>query len=399
MRSLLRLPTLTPTPALVASSLVGLSLVVSSLAPSSLVSQTRTTRSIHHQRHDSRYTMIMHDDDRALSVMMDGEVEFNDDDTDVVSLGNGAYLIIDENRRGEPTRRIEFRGSGTEFRRTYTVNGELRRDEADQKAWLARILPELAREQGLNAERRVKRILEKEGPDGVLREIRKIRSDGVKRTYLLLLVGNASLNGAQTATALRIVETEISSDGDKASVLRTLIPRLNLTEGNARDAFFSAASSISSDGDRSRVLLAALSRTSRDPASLTALLVSAGGISSDGDRSRVLIGAASAPALEASNARDAWFEAAGGVSSDGDRSRALLAILQQHGQRDDVTVAALRSARQISSDGDKTRVLLAVAPERLRSAQVSAAYDSALDSISSDGDHRRAEQHVRSVRR
>ena len=366
-----------------------------------LAAQSRVTRQVRHENHgsSSRYTMILHDDDRTVSVACDGPLELNDDDTDVTSLGNGGYLVIDEQRRGEPGRHIEFRNTGGGIRRTYTVNGQASDDARDQRAWLARILPELAREQGLNAERRVQRILKKEGPDGVLREIRLIRSDGVKRTYLLTLLERAKLDDGQTAAALRIVEREISSDGDKASVLRVLIPKINLEEAGARDAFFEATSSISSDGDRSRVLLSVLPRSAENATALTSLLESAAGISSDGDRSRVLIGAADAPALASAAARDAWFRTAGGISSDGDRSRALLAILQQHGTRTDVAVAALRSAREISSDGDKARVLLAVAPEQLRDGQVAAAYDLALDSISSDGDRRRADLHMREARR
>lgn len=346
---------------------------------------------------EQRYNMTLVDDDRTLKVRLDGRIELNDDDTDVVSVADGATLVIEEQRRGEPARHIEFRGQGGAIRRSYTVNGAVREGDADQKAWLARILPELAREYGLNAERRVQRILRREGVDGVLREIRLIRSDGGKRTYLRLLMQHATLTGAQTVAALGIVE-RISSDGDKAGLLRQLLPGVNLADAGARGAFFDAASSISSDGDRSSVLLAVIRSASPDAATLTALLGSAAGISSDGDRSRVLIAAARTPVLESGPARDAWFRAAGGISSDGDRSRALLAILHQHGERAEVTVQALRSAREISSDGDKTRVLLAVAPEQLRDARVAAAYDSALDSISSDGEHRRAELHVRSAR-
>ena len=379
---------------------LSLGLAATLAAVPALAAQTRVTRQIHHSNDgESRYTMIFHDNERTLSVACDGELELNDDDTDVVSLSKGGHLVIDEHRRGEPSRHIEFRNTGGEIRRIYTVNGQASSDLASQREWLGRILPELAREQGLNAERRVLRILRKDGPDGVLRKLRLIRSDGVKRTYLLTLLDNAKLDDRQTAAALRIVEREISSDGDKASVLRVLIPTINLESDGPRDAFFEAASSISSDGDRSRVLLGALPRSAENPAALTALLESAGGISSDGDRSRVLIGAADAPALASPAPQDAWFRAAAGVSSDGDRSRALIAILAQHRGRADVTVAAIRSARDISSDGDKTRVLLAVAPEQLGNAQVAAAYDAALGSISSDGDRRRADLHVREVRR
>jgi hypothetical protein len=275
------------------------------------------------------------------------------------------------------------------------VNGEVRSgSDADREGWLARILPELIRDQGLNAGPRAERILGKEGADGLLAEIRRIRSDGVKRFYLSVLFDKARLSTAQEAAAFRIIEREISSDGDKSSLLRPLAASLDFTAPAIRDGYFGAASSISSDGDRRMVLLAALPRAQADAAALTALLGATAPISSDGDKSSVLTRSADAPALDAPAARDAWFRAAGSVSSDGDRSRALLAILARDGDRNDIAVAALESARHISSDGDKTRVLLAVSADQLRNPQVSAAYDAALETISSDGDHRRAEQHA-----
>ena len=339
--------------------------------------------------------MLWSDGKRSVSVLLDGAVEFSDDDRSVVSLEQGSSLVIDEQMRGEPSRHIEFRGTDGAIRSTYTVNGEVRGEtDADRQSWLARILPELVREQGLNAGPRAERILRKEGPDGLLAEIRRIRSDGVKRVYLNVLFDKARLTPAQTVAALRIIEREVSSDGDKSSILRPLAQTIDLNDAAIRNGYFAAASSISSDGDRRMVLLASLPRAQASAEALTALLGSAAEISSDGDKSSVLVRSADAPALGSPSARDAWFRAAGSVSSDGDRSRSLLAILNREENRSEIAVAALESARHISSDGDKTRVLLAVSSAELRDARVSAAYDAALGSISSDGDHRRAEQHA-----
>ena len=340
-----------------------------------------------------RVHMIQTDDHRSLSVMLDGNVHFTDDDADVAAMDDGATLVIDEHPRGEPSRHLSLRGEDGAIRRTYTVGGVSGEHETDRKAWLARILPDLIREQALNAGPRVERILRREGPDGVLREIGRIRSDGSRRVYLLLLLKEATLTPAQQAAAFRVTE-RIGSDGAKSAVLRAFAPSVDLSHGPARERYFEAASSISSDGSRRSVLLAILSRAAGEGDALTALLASAGEISSDGEKSNVLIAAAGAPALDAPSARDAWFRAAGTISSDGSRSRALRALLAERGE---YAVHALRSARGISSDGEKARVLLAVSPERLRDAPVAEAYAAALESISSNGERRRAEQHARAA--
>ena len=311
-----------------------------------------------------RSHIVWSDDDRSVIAVLDGSVQFTDDDADVASLGRGSSLVVEEHRRGGPVRHVEFREQGGTVTRRYTVDGVLRDDDADRRAWLARLLPEIVREHGFNASERVARILRTRGPAGVLAEIRRIRSDGVKRTYLQVLARTAELTPEQVAEAARVTGESIGSDGDRHSVLMVLLP-----QGRA------------------------------EPAALVEIVRAAARIGSDGDKSRVLIAAASAPALDAPAVRDAWFRAAGTIGSDGDRTRALLAVLRRDTAGPDVSVAALQSARGIGSDGDRTRVLLAIDPVRLRDARVAEAYDAALEGISSDGDHRRAEQHARAARR
>ena len=117
-----------------------LSLAVALAAAPAVGAQQRSTRISRDDDHGrQRYSMTMTDDNRTLRVLLDGRAEFNDDDTDVVSLENGAVLVIDEHVRGQPARRIEFRSRDGGISRVYTVNGETSADAADQKAWLARI--------------------------------------------------------------------------------------------------------------------------------------------------------------------------------------------------------------------------------------------------------------------
>ena len=369
---------------------------VAIVVPAASAQQTRRTETGGRQRTH----MMWSDDGRTVTVLLDGAVQFGDDDATVTGLDAGSTLTIEEKVRGEPSRRVEFRRDGSGIRRTWSVDGEVRSEDDDGRAWLARILPELIREQGFNAPARVERIYRAEGVDGVLREAGRIRSDGVKRAYLqLLLTHTSSLTAAQQVTALRMIERDIGSDGDKQRVLGALAPLVSLSDARARTAYFDAASSIGSDGDRHRVLLAILPRAGDDAPSLTALLRSAAGIGSDGDKSRVLIAATDAGALAAPAARDAWFAAAGGIGSDGDHSRALRAMLGTHGTEAQFAVRVLDSARRIGSDGDRTRVLLAVAAEPLRDPAVVEAYDAALAGIGSSGDRNRAADHLRSARR
>ncbi len=82
-------------------------------------------------------------------------------------------------------------------------------------------MPQMIRESGVGAERRVARILRQGGPPAVITEIGLIHSDGSKRIYLEQLFSQATLNTEQLKEAARLIRG-ISSDGDKAQVLTTV---------------------------------------------------------------------------------------------------------------------------------------------------------------------------------
>jgi len=90
--------------------------------------------------------------------------------------------------------------------------------DADGRAWLARILPEVIRETAIGAPERVKRILRQQGAGGVLAEVNKIRSDHSRRVYLENLLDYGSLNAEDLRESMRLGR-KISSDGEKAGLL------------------------------------------------------------------------------------------------------------------------------------------------------------------------------------
>jgi hypothetical protein len=335
------------------------------------------------QSGQSHMEMTIRDGWTSLTVMIDGAIEFTDDDGDVKSLSPNGHFRLEEGTW--PSRRayeVNADAAGN-LTKTYSVGGTTKPLDNEGREWLAHVLPQVIRESGMGAAARVARILRRGGPQAVLTEIGLIHSDGSKRIYLEQLFAQATLNPTQLKDAAGLIRG-ISSDGDKAEVIIT-VDRQYLTS-ELRPYLFDAAGSISSDGDKRRVLSDIVQK---DPANMETLVGAAAvaeHISSDGDKAEVLIEIAGSYRPN-DKLRAAYFDATDSISSDGDHARVLLKLLAEHGNDRDTMVRVLRSDERISSDGDKTRVLEEAVAQYSDDSVVQRAFFDAANSISSDGDH------------
>ena len=165
-----------------------------------------------------------HDDGffSSMDIEMRGTVEFTDNDSDIKTISNDGYFRLEQSSNG-PARTYLVRPGSNGVERLYSVGGASKALDADGRAWLARVLPEVIRESAIGAPERVKRILRQQGPGGVLAEVNKIRSDHSRRVYLENLLDYGSLNPENLRESMRLGR-KISSDGEKASLLVTAAP-------------------------------------------------------------------------------------------------------------------------------------------------------------------------------
>lgn len=319
----------------------------------------------------------------STSITIDGTVEFTADDADVKSVSpNGRFRFEDGGLLSKRAYEVKADGAGN-LTRTYSVGWTTKPLDDDGRAWLARTLPQLIRESGIGAGPRVARILRQGGPQAVLAEIARIRSDGSKRVYIEQLFSQAKLTAADLKDAARLIRG-ISSDGDKAQAIITVDG--NYFTADLRSYLFDAAESIHSDGDKRRALSDIVSKDGGNLETLASAARAARHISSDGDKAEVLIEMAD-PYRPGGGVDMAYFDAANSVHSDGDHARVLSKMLASHGDDHDTLARTLASAQRISSDGDKARVLKEAVADYSEDAAVRKAFFEAANSIASDGDH------------
>jgi beta-lactamase regulating signal transducer with metallopeptidase domain len=322
---------------------------------------------------------------RSFDLDAQGDIEFTDDDHDVKSLSAGGWLRMEE--QGSPDRRYEVRAdSSGRLTRTYFESGhEVSMDDGGRR-WLADRIPEVVRETGVDAAKRVQRILHQRGPDTVEAEIRLIRSDGSKRLYLQEFLLHGNLDETHLRAGMRLAR-DVSSDGEKAALLTQTAPLF--LKGDLRRDLFETVDTISSDGEHARALAAFVSDDPTNSETLLLAARSAGRISSDGEKARLLIALADRYKGN-EQMHGAWFKTLDSVSSDGEKRSALSAIIARDGRDRDTLVEALKSAAGISSDGERARLLVESSQYYIEDGAIRRNFFAALDGISSDGEKRQA---------
>ncbi len=313
-----------------------------------------------------------------LSFELKGDIELSGDDTEVVSISRGGYLEMEEKGRGDHHNlRIDgLSGGRLEYR--YKRNGRATDFEDIDRDWYEGMLLNMIRETGAGAEKRTARILETDGVDGVLDEVRQIESSSSQLRYMTHLFEQAKLNDEQLQRAAKMAGS-ISSSGDRSRLLIHSADQF-LASDDAMSYYFDAVESIPSSGDKTRVLLSLLDSDllKGKDRYLEAIQV-AKSIPSSGDRSRFLTQAADLYIEEAS---DLYFDAVASIPSSGDKTRVLIKLVDEGALDDEASFEqAIEVAKTIPSSGDRARFLIAAGPSFYAGARNS--YFSAVSSIPS----------------
>lgn len=289
-----------------------------------------------------------------LKVLVSGEVTFAPDDSGIVAMASGAEFELFE-KSGGTRRSLEVENVAGKLEHRYELDGDAHPFDAEARAWLARTLPHVMRETGMQAETRGKRLLAAGGPDALLAEIDRIESDYSRARYLAVLFAEATLDDARLDRALAI------------------------------------AGKIGSDYELRRVLEGGLAPRKLSPAHQAKLLGAASGISSDYEQAELLVALAGAQSLEGP-VLDAWRTVLDGIASDYEQRRVLMALLE-NGSPAAVSLA-LESAANLGSDYEARQLLAAAAPATRGNDATLAAYLRVVEGIASDYEHRQALQHL-----
>lgn len=311
-----------------------------------------------------------------------GKPEFNDDYTDVVSVTEGGWAIIEEQRSSQSFRYEVRRDAAGQLTRSFFVNGKAQALDETERAWLAKLVLDAVRQGGYDAEKRVQRILAAKGVPGVLAEIDQISGDYAKRRYYQALINEAKLDATALRDVLRQVARDISSDYEQAQLLIGVAPMLT-GKDQAVQPFFDAVATIKSDYEHGRVLKTVLKQATANRAVLVLVASSTKTIASDYEKAGVLKRVA-AVYLDDPTLREIFFQTAASIDSDYERRGVLTALVKTGKQSEEVLRLLLDAAAGISSDYEKATFLVEVSNVYTGDTRLRSSFLKAVESIKSD---------------
>lgn len=335
-------------------------------------------------RRGNTFNSTWSDDTRKFSMRGRGEFEFSDDDTDITRVTPGGYLTLEERTGFDRTRLDIVAGANGGLQRTFIRNGQAVSYEPEGRAWLAKKVPDLVRRTGFGAEARVRRIVAKQGPAGVLDEVSKIDSDFVKRLYLSKLIDLRSIDAPTLSRLITQAGREIKSDFELATMLITVAKSQLLTTDDQRVAYVVATQTIQSSFEHRRALEPLVESGPLAEPVQKALFDSAARIESDFELATLLIKVGKHQTLT-SGAADAYAAASTTIDSDFELRRALTPLISQGPALSATTQRILFGAASgIQSDFELATLLIELL-ERHRLDEASREpFFTAVDSLQSD---------------
>lgn len=294
-----------------------------------------------------------------------GKAEFNEEYTDVISVSEGGWVIVEEHRDSQSYRYEVRRDPAGNLTRAFFVNGTARSLDETTRAWLAKMVLDAVRQGSFDTEKRVQRILSKSGVAGVLAEIRQINGDYGKRRYYQELIKQANLDATALRDVLRQVAGDISSDYEQAQLLIAVAPMLTGRDV-AIQPFFDAVATIKSDYEHSRVLKTLMKEGTPSSAVLVLVASSTKSITSDYERRGVLTAVARTK-NQSEEVLRLLLDCAAELSSDYEKATFLIEVSNVYAGDTRLRSAFLKAVETIKSDYERGRVLSAL----LKNKQIS----------------------------
>ncbi len=290
------------------------------------------------------------------------------------------WLEIEEQFEGT-TRSARFERVDGRIVARFEVDGEAVADDAAARAWLKRAIPAFLRATGIDAERRVARILAGGGATAVLDETARIGSSHVRATYIGHLAEQATLDAADQDRAIELAAA-IDGDYERRQALEAVLEHEALA-AEQQSALHRAAADIESAYERRVLLEAAVPALRAVPGAAAGWIAALDGIESDYEHRVALESLAATIQLDADGLSRAIASTAD-IDSDYERRVALAALAPQVGRVSGLAEAYARAAAGIESAYEAREAMVALVAHLKPDAADYGALIDAIAGIDSD---------------
>lgn len=216
---------------------------------------------------------------RAVVVKHVGSIRFSDTDEDVVNVSQDGRLFIEVSELLDK-KGLEFtRHPDGSVHRRFFVNGIDAPMNGETRAWMAKMLPEALRITGINASERAERILDRQGFEALLSELRLLPNSMVWVRYLQEVIKSDALTKEQRLRLVQEVSAADVPDFHKAALLSKWAP--HYSQVGLLESLLEAAETIGPDILQAQVLSAITRQSGVGKSGLLRIIESAERLESD----------------------------------------------------------------------------------------------------------------------
>ena len=321
-------------------------------------------------RSDSGFEVSLQRGDYCLYADVEGNVDISDDDRRVLAVpAGGRFVLRRTTREGETALRINTLEDGR-YTRSFTVNGVTVDDDGNaERKWLARVLPEVMREGGIDPPERIARMLAQHGLIGTLAGISEIKSATAKRDHYIALIKASKWTDAEhgrirAAAARNLDGADLNAVIGAMRPTRKDAPASKTPINSDAELMDKVMGGFTSSYDLRMAMVSQLPHADR--ATLLSFGKHARRMTSSFEISEFLLASKKEyldkddPDLAAE-----WFKTVPTMSSSYERSKVLAAAIPYLKGSEDRTLMWLRATSTMSSGFDKANVLAALAKAKL----------------------------------
>ena len=316
-----------------------------------------------------------------IKVSTHGEIEFNDDYTDVISISDDGYLKISMVSFGMK-RKLYFRSSNNKLDRLYFEGNKQVAFEPKGREWMVEVLPHVVRNSGLDLKNRVNKIYQKGGVEAFLSELEETDSDYFKSRMVNYLLDNNELDKKEKQELLEKFPAYIDSDYELSQIFKNHSEAF-IDDSLLSQEFFNSLHKVSSDYELSQILNAVFKNNKLNETSFELFISALNNIDSDFEKSN-LIKLAISEGKNSNFKLDLILNKIDDIDSDYEKGIIIKTVINEKLFDLDNIDKIIEISQGISSDYENTQIMKNMIKHEMITPQNKAKFKEMMDDISSD---------------
>ncbi|MBN2596284.1 MAG: hypothetical protein JXR82_05820 [Marinifilaceae bacterium] len=316
-----------------------------------------------------------------LKISTNGDIEFNDNYTDIKSISDGGYLKISMVSFGMKRKLYVSSEDGRVVYRYFEGNKEVN-FEPKGREWMKKVLPDVVRNSGLDLEKRVNKIYQKKGITGFLSELEQTDSDYYSSRMVEYLLKNNKLSKSELQSLLREFPYRINSDYELSQIYKKYNP-VFLEDADVSAEFFHSLAELSSNYELSQVLSSVYKLNELTNENFTLFINAFDEISSDYEKSNLMKLALHDDKLT-NEQLTVLLKEVEDLSSDYEKSQIIKSLLNADGLSEKNLNEIIELTRSLSSDYEMTQIIGSMIKRGLLNKSNLDEFNELIQEISSD---------------